>query len=319
MIELRHLTHVLAVAEHRSFGRAAEAVHLTQPALTRSIQAAERALGVRLFDRSRSGVEPTPLGQLVVERARAVIGEIRDIEREITLRKGLESGGLALTLAPYPGALSGQRAVARMLGEHPGISCRVQVGDWLRATRDVLDGTVDLGIADLGEAAQDPRLTAEALSTRPLWFVCRPGHALLDRRNPRISDLGEFPWAGTRAPARMRGCLPDPAGRCGRWDDRTGDFIPAIETDVMSEFSVLARESDALVVCALSMVASDLESGRIVVLPYSAPWFRLNYGVIRRVGRTLPPAAEEFIRIIGEIEVELEAREAALVERFVTG
>ena len=56
MIESRHLVHILALAEYQHYGRAAAAVHLTQPALTRSIQAAERSLGVRLFDRSRSGV-----------------------------------------------------------------------------------------------------------------------------------------------------------------------------------------------------------------------------------------------------------------------
>jgi DNA-binding transcriptional LysR family regulator len=292
-------------------------VHLSQPALTRSIQVAESLLGVRLFDRSRSGVEPTSFGRLVIDRARFIVGEIHELEREVGLQRGLASGDLAVTLAPYPGALSGQLAVARLLGEFPGISCRVQVGDWMRATRDVLDGTVDLGVADAGVASGDSRLRVETLSTRPLCFVCRPGHMLLGRRDLGIDDLAEFPWAATRAPARMRAFLPGRVGPCGRWDERSGDFIPAIETDVMSDFAVLARESDALVVCALSMVATDLEAGRVAVLSFSAPWFRLNYGVIQRQGRTLPPAAEQFIRIIRGIEAELEEREAMLRERFV--
>ena len=317
MIELRHLTHVLAVAEHRNFGRAARAVSLSQPALTRSIQVAEEILGVRMFERSRSGVELTEFGRMVVESARQVTQSVRDLERDIELRKGLASGSLAIMLAPYPGVLSGPRAVARFIGEHPAINCHVHSGDWVRATEDVLHGNVDVAIADLGVAAADSRLCLETLNTSPVIFGCRPGHPLLGRPKLTIDDISDYPWAATRAPARMRTYLPDRASRCGHWDEQTGSFIPAIETDVMSDFAVLARESDALLVCALTMVAADLEAGRVVALPFSAPWFRMNYGVITRKGRTLPPAVDEFIRIVREIEAELNEREDRLRRKYL--
>ena len=319
MIETRHLVHILAVADHRHFGRAAKAVHLTQPALTQSIQAAERALGVRLFDRSRRGVELTTYGRLVVERGERVVTEIRELEGEIALREGLATGTLAVSLAPYPGALSGQRAVARLLSEYPGISCRVRVGDWRRVTREVLDGSADLGVADLGDAVGHPELRVDRLCRRPLCFVCRPDHDLLSRTRLEVGDLAGYPWVAIRAPSRMREFLPDPPGRAGSWDARSGDFVPAIETDVMTEFSVLARESEALVLAALTMVEEDLEAGHVAVLPFAAPWLRFDYGSILRRGRTLPPAADEFMRIVHEIEQDLEERESALRERYAPG
>ncbi len=317
MIESRHLLHIVAVADYRHFGRAAEAVHLTQPALTRSVQAAERSLGVRLFDRDRSGVELTPFGRMVVERGRAILSELGELKREIDLERGLESGTLAVTLAPYPSALSGQRAVARLLAAHPGVTCRVQVGDWLRVTGDVLGGQVDLGVADIGDAAENPELSVEPLSQRPLHFICRPGHPLLSGKRVTVADLARYPWATTRAPARMRGGLPDPPGRAGRWESGSGYFVPAIETDVMAEPAVLARESDALVVTTLTMVRGELGTGGIAVVRFAAPWFRLNYGFILRRGRTLPPAAEEFMRIAREIEAEGTEREDELRRRFL--
>ena len=317
MIESRHLVHILALAEYQHYGRAAAAVHLTQPALTRSIQAAERSLGVRLFDRSRSGVEPTLYGRLVVERGERALAEIRELEREISRRRGLAAGNLAVSMAPYPGALSGQRAVARLLAEHPGISCRVQVGDWMRVTRDVIWGEIDVGVADVGDAAGHPELRVELLCTRPLYFLCRPGHRLVSRKRLAVADLAEYAWASTRAPSRMRDFLPDSPGRAGSWDSQSGDFIPAIETDVMTDFSVLARESDALVLAALTMVAAELETGQVVVLPFAAPWFRFNYGFILRRERTLPPAAEVFMDLVREFEAELAAREEELRERFL--
>jgi hypothetical protein len=75
MIETRHIAHVLALARHRNFSRAATEVCLTQSALSRSIQTLENQLGVRLFDRGRDGAEPTAFGELVVRRARRVAFE----------------------------------------------------------------------------------------------------------------------------------------------------------------------------------------------------------------------------------------------------
>lgn len=317
MIELRHLIHVLAVAEHRNFGRAARAVNLSQPALTRSVQVAEEILGVRLFERSRSGVELTEFGRMVVESARPVTQTIRDLERDIELRRGLASGSLAIALAPYPGVLSGPRAVARFIGDYPAINCHVSSSDWVRAAEEVLHGNVDAAIADLEVAAADSRFCIETLNTGPAIFGCRPGHPLIGRSKLTIDELSEYPWAATRAPSRMRAFLPDRATRSGHWDERTGSFIPAIETDVMSDFAVLARESDALLVCTLTMVEADLVAGRVVALPFSAPWFRMNYGVITRKGRTLPPAVDEFIRIVREIETELDEREERLRRQYL--
>jgi len=62
MIELRHLAHALALAEHRNFARAAKALHMSQSALTRNIETLEERMGLSLFERMRSGVEPTDAG-----------------------------------------------------------------------------------------------------------------------------------------------------------------------------------------------------------------------------------------------------------------
>ena len=65
VFDMRRLRHALALAEYRNFARAADALHITQPALSRSIQSLEDGLGVRLFDRSPRDVQPTAFGELV--------------------------------------------------------------------------------------------------------------------------------------------------------------------------------------------------------------------------------------------------------------
>ncbi|MBK9703489.1 MAG: LysR family transcriptional regulator [Betaproteobacteria bacterium] len=70
-IELRLLRHAIALGKHRNFARAAEALNLTQPTLSRSIATLEEALGVVLFDRSHKGVTPTPFGRVLPSRSSA--------------------------------------------------------------------------------------------------------------------------------------------------------------------------------------------------------------------------------------------------------
>ncbi len=67
-IDIRLIRHVLMLARHRNFARAAEQLHLSQPALSRSIARLEETLGVALFDRTRDGVIPTDYGRIVIER-----------------------------------------------------------------------------------------------------------------------------------------------------------------------------------------------------------------------------------------------------------
>lgn len=91
-IELQQLRQVVALAEHRSFVRAGTALHISQPALSRSIQNLELRFGSRLFQRSTSGVVPTDLGHLYIERARDVLRMTDALQGEAISHAGLRTG-----------------------------------------------------------------------------------------------------------------------------------------------------------------------------------------------------------------------------------
>ncbi|MBK6454158.1 MAG: LysR family transcriptional regulator, partial [Proteobacteria bacterium] len=94
MIDLRLMRHAIALARYRNFARAARALHVTQPTMSRSIAALERTLGVRLFDRNSRGVQPTEFGRLLLERGRRLLADEADLRREMLLVAGLEAGHL---------------------------------------------------------------------------------------------------------------------------------------------------------------------------------------------------------------------------------
>jgi len=89
MITIRHIEIVKALAHHRHFARAAEALGITQSALTRALQALEGDLGVRLFDRGTGVPEPTMFGRIVLERGEPVTRSMDILSREIRLARGL--------------------------------------------------------------------------------------------------------------------------------------------------------------------------------------------------------------------------------------
>ena len=91
-----------AVARHRSFVNAAEHLHMSQPALTRSIQVLEREFGGRLFDRRPHKVELTGFGSFVLERVRALISSQQQLNRDIDQFKGVECGNLYVGFGPVP-------------------------------------------------------------------------------------------------------------------------------------------------------------------------------------------------------------------------
>ena len=155
MIATHKLHHAVVLAEQRSFRKAADSLNLTQPALSRSIQTLESALGVRLFDRSRGGVETTVFGKAVVNRAQEILSGVAEIERDIKLLQGLGTGTLDVSLGPYPSALSGKLAIARFIATNPEIQCRIRVAGYSEVAEDVARGRCEMGVADIEVAFLD--------------------------------------------------------------------------------------------------------------------------------------------------------------------
>ena len=95
-VEVSHLLHVIAAAEHRSFRRAAAALNIAQPTLSKRIRELEDRLGVRLFERSTGGAHLTADGEDIVARARLVLAELEGIRERARASKACRTGCLKL-------------------------------------------------------------------------------------------------------------------------------------------------------------------------------------------------------------------------------
>lgn len=316
MLTFARLRHVVTLAEHGSFGKAAATLGISQPGLTKSIQALEAALGVRLFDRHTRGVVLTDFGRLVVSHTKEFVAREDELLRDIQMLAGLEVGHLDVALGPYPSMMSGYRAAGRVMAAHPRLQVALHVANWREVTRAVLEKRTEVGIAELSDAVLNDQLDTELVGQHQARIFCRPGHPVLRSGHVTLASLLEFPWAYTRVPPRIAAAFPRASVRAGRIDEFTGDFVPAVDLDVPMQLAQLVEGNDVLAFGGFTMVESDLESGRLAYVPTPQIELRGSYGFIFLRNRSLSPAAQAYMQAVRDVERQCVEREARLEQRF---
>lgn len=216
MITLVQCRHLVALAEEGHFGRAAKRVFLSQPALSRSIQAIEDKTGFAVFERHRGHVRPTQAGALVVEKAARVLMESRSLERELSLIRGGKSGDVAIGLGPFPAATLLRDGLARLRSEMQEIRIRVEINNWQRLLDMLLKEEIDFFISAVSEdMSGHPDIQINPLARHRVALYVRSDHPLAGRQT-NLSEVWEY---GVGAPkltpnvARfLEGFLRLPAG-----------------------------------------------------------------------------------------------------------
>jgi DNA-binding transcriptional LysR family regulator len=312
-IELRLIRNAIAVGQHGNFARAAEALHLTQPSLSRSIAALEALLGVPLFDRTPKGVTPTPFGRVLLERGETVLRREAELRREIALLAGLETGSLVVSAAPYMNEALIARAIGRLAAAHPKLRIDCRTVHPTEVLRQVLAEEADLGVANVFGLDREARIAVEPLPSRRVYLACRPGHPLTRITAPTLAQALQFPLVTTRLRGEQA-ALAASRGQGGYGSERVEDYVPPVLVNSVALARVIAQESDMLVPGTAAMLADDLANGRLVRLTCTAPAMRTNDGMLYLRDRSLSPAAREFIAMLRQVEAEVQAAHAPSIE-----
>ena len=311
-ITLRQLTHVLSVARHGSFHRAARDEHISQPALSRSIQNLEQALGVPLFDRTGSRVKPTLEGEAVLRRAEQIIGITKELRRDVDLLKLLETDRLRVAIGTYAAEMSAVTALGQLIDQLPGVRIAASIRSWRNVEELVLQRSVDLGLVDIGNLRRRDDLVVEPLPEHAVVFFCRAGHPLADQRSVSVSQLESYPAAFTEVPPRVTSYRPFNALA----NQATGDILPHIVIEQFSVALAVVAGSDTLGVAAPVQIEAQVRNGDFCVLPFRAPWMKLEYGFISLRGNKLSQAVEFYMQIVRDLESDLASRNQALFDEF---
>jgi len=293
MNDLRQLRHFVALAEHGHFARAAEAVHLSQPALSRSIQALESSLECRLVDRHSRGVSLTAHGQLVLEHARRLLAGSRSLQNAVAQLGNLQMGELRLGAGPYPAARLVPRAIGRLAKAYPRIRIELSIDDWRSLRQRLLAEHLEMFIADIRELRGDPLLAVEPLQQHAGVLFCRPGHPMLAQAPLKGSELATLAFAGTQLPDVVEASVREFSGR---------ERPLSIRCDNFMVLKALVAQSDVVSLAPWDVIAEEVENGRLAVLPVVQKVARQQsaYGVVSRAGHSLSPAAQALLSALRE-------------------
>jgi len=289
-MNLKQLSHVVALAEHQSFYRAAQAEGVTQSALSQSIRNLEEEIGVLLFIRSNRVVTPTTFGVTVLETARGILGNLSNMRREIDLMQTLQSGRLMIGCAPWIAEGLLTPALSRILENYPKLRFSVRVGTFEAMKNDMLAGNLDLYIGVPPEY-RDERFDWLDLRLPPQLLLCNPNHPLLRREVLTPSDCLEYPLAAPIMPdwyfEWMWQQVGDPVVPDGR--DIHSSFL---ESDDIGLIRRLIKTSDAIGSMFPAMVVGELARGELCVIPLKEMQFEVPAIICRLNTRPIAPAGE---------------------------
>ena len=308
MLDLRLLHQAITLASYRNYARAAQALHLTQPALSRSIAGLEARLGEKLFNRTPRGVEITAFGELLLSRGQALLDGAADVEREFKRMRGLEIGELRVGCGPYPAQISVGVAIGHLASMHPSLRIEVMTDEVRAIVSALLAGRLDLAVIELSIVAGETRLATESLPSHPGYFYCRAGHPLLGEKGLTIERILEYPLVGPRIPPRAaRDFLA--LARVGVIDADSGDYLPPIKVDSIRMAKDIVLASNAVAMAPLAFLTEEIAVGKLVALPARPNWMQTGYGFVWLRATSPSPAAEAFRNAVWSVERQISVKE----------
>lgn len=284
-LSFRQLQVFEAVARRSSYTRAAEELHLSQPAVSMQVRQLEEEIGLPLFERLGKTMNLTEAGREVYEHARSIGGTLDDLAEVIAALKGVDRGRLSIAVASTVNYFA-PRLLAHFHQRFPSIQLQLDI-----ANREQLVRLLDANGADLvlmGQPPEEVDVEAEVFLENPLVIVAPPNHPLArERRIPLSALAGEIflmrePGSGTRQALERH--LAERGLRVQQGMQITRN--EAIKQAV--------RAGLGLSVVSLHTIELEVETGRLVILDVAGfPLLRQWYVVYRR-GKRLSPAARAF-------------------------
>lgn len=281
---------VLEVAEHGSVSRAAHALNVAQPSLSRTISDFEASIGVRIFDRGTRGVTLTPDGERLIAHARAIRAELHHAEREIVDAKAEENTPIAIGIVTVHPIDQLIEAILRLIALRPRIRVRCVAGTREQLLEPLTLGELDMILGPLPPEPLGQGYAEEVIYYEELAIFCGRANRLYGCKKTSLAELAEMNWVlgakGATSRRRVEAFFRSHAIEPPKVD---------IEFEEIPGRRSMVLQSDFLSVFQRHHVLKEIHAKRIYALPI--PWGQDDrpIGIIRLAGIPLSPAAADFI------------------------
>ncbi|MFX1674311.1 LysR family transcriptional regulator [Paraburkholderia sp. A2WS-5] len=288
---LRQLKVFETVARHLSFSRAAEELHLTQPAVSTQVKQLEDHAGLPLFEQLGKKIYLTPAGSEMLHYSRAIIQQFHEVDEAMSQLKGISGGKLNVAVISA-GDYFFPRLLAEFTRRYKGVQLNLSVHN-----REQLLQQLSTNQTDLAVMVRPPHTTDainEAFAPHPYVIVAAPSHPLANKRNIKLSTLANEAFI-----VRERGS--------DTWNSMEEGFAGKI-TNLKIAMEIQSTETIKQAVIAgmgiaflsAHTVSLELQVGHLTVLDVEGFPVMLNWYLVHRKNKRLPPVALAFKRFLLE-------------------
>jgi LysR family nitrogen assimilation transcriptional regulator len=301
-LDVRQLRYFVRIIETRSFTKAAEQLHIAQPALGLQIRKLEEELGVKLMIRHSRGIEPTEAGELLCAEARDILGRITETARRVRDMSGSPRGRLAIGMVPSAGFVLSGKLVKRMAEALPEIAINLVeevsqvLMEWVEEDR--LDLCLAYKMRDSTALAFEPLLVEE------IYFVTSPGAAGARPGPISLSEVASYPLVMPGVPHGLRQLVEDEAG------PRKLALDIRFEMQSVAAARELVEQGIASTLLPLGAVRREVRDGRLVARRIVEPRIARTLYLVTAARRPPSRAVDAVCSILRSLIAEELAQES---------
>lgn len=292
----RQLQLLVALDDYRSLAKVADHVHVSQPAVSKSLAEMERQLEVQLFVRGPRGLTPTIYGECVMRHARSLLSGLRQARDELVALRSGGSGTVTVAMLPAAAPLLVPRAISALKARSPLTVVVLREGTWSDMLPELRTEKLDMVVGTMPRWRTEQGLTMRTLVEEDrVVIVTGPSHPLAGAMAPAWSDLARYPWIVPPLSTSLRAPLD-------QFLERQGLQLPLDRVESVSFAANIALLQDSRFVAFMTRgIARHYQAlGLVVALPLEAPELVGPMGAIWLKNKALAPAVEGMLAALEE-------------------
>lgn len=289
-MEIRHLEYFIEVARQKSFSKAADEMHISQPSISKVIKEIENHFGVTLFYRTTKYVELTDAGEIILEQAENIVSSFQNISAHLDGRSKLQSGKIRIGIPPITGLTTFACLFGPFRKEYPNINIQLFESGSKKIEAGIQDGTLDVGIICI--PPRDRELYETTCSIQdPLRLVVHPEHPLAKCKIVDYASLSEEFFVLYSNDFSLNDLIMD---RCMQAGFRPKVIFETLQLELMTQLV-----ADHFGVALLpSTVCQHLDNDALVSLPMEDPPVYLQLAMAWKKDRYLSHVTKEWLQFV---------------------
>lgn len=283
-LDIRQLRHFMGVASHGGFSKASRLMHISQPALTRSVQMLEDRLKAKLFDRSYQGIELTENGHILFRYASLILNSLEAAESELAAVRTGVFAEVHIGLANLFTNMLVDTAITELVRENDHVTVDVRVGLYEDLAELLLEGALDIIVSTNSETENAQDIVFEPLCEITAVLVVGANHPLTNESDVTLASLKEQAWVTLNQP-HMEVFLAS-------FFAQDGITAPKrrVKTSSLEMIRSLLRKQCFIGILPSHWVAEDIKQGRLATLDVAGMPVRRTAGMVTRKAPHINPA-----------------------------